>query len=138
MVSLPKAKPVVPVCVAAGLLLFTSLLPSARAQSTNPSGETTSMVVIVKEASTGEPIGAARITLQFSEPGGPQRFGKAKKLVYNAKTDTQGRYKFMDINKGPIVLTVTSPGHQSYGKELQLENDNQVFEVKLKKPQPLL
>jgi hypothetical protein len=34
-------------------------------------------------------------------------------------------------------LTVTAPDHQSYGKELQLEKEDQVFEVKLKKPQPL-
>ena len=71
-------------------------------------------------------------------PGGPGRFGKSQKITYGAKTDAQGRYKFMDINKGTIVLSVTATGHQAYGKELQLEKDNQVFEVKLKKPQPLI
>jgi hypothetical protein len=33
---------------------------------------------------------------------------------------------------------ITATAHQSYGKELQLDQDNQVFEIKLKKPQPLL
>ena len=96
------------------------------------------MTVFVKEAENGQPISQAHITLVFSEPGGPARFGKPKKISYNAKTDPQGRYKFTDINKGPILLTVTAPNHQTYGSELQLDKDNQVFEVKLKKPQPLI
>jgi len=96
------------------------------------------MTVVVREADTGQPIFQAHLTLQFTEPGGAARFGKARKISYNAKTDSQGRYKFQGINKGTIVLTVTATGHQSYGKELQLEKDNQVFEVKLKKPQPLI
>jgi uncharacterized GH25 family protein len=96
------------------------------------------MTVVVKEADTGQPIGQARITLQFKMPGGPGRFGKTQKIAYGAKTDAQGRYKFTDINKGTVVLTVTATGHQSYGKELQLDKDNQVFEIKLKKPQPLI
>jgi len=110
----------------------------ALAQATKPSDETTNMTVIVKESDTGQPIFQAHLTLQFTEPGGAARLGKAKKISYNAKTDSQGRYKFQGINKGAIVLTVTAPGRQSYGKELQLEKDNQVFEVLLKKPQPLI
>jgi Flp pilus assembly protein CpaB len=124
--------------VAASLLFFASLSSSAHAQGNKPSSETTDMTVVVKEYDTGEPISQARITLQFTEPGSYARFGKSKKISYDAKSDAQGRCKLVDINKGKIELWVTSPGHQSYGKELQLEKDNQVFEVKLKKPQPLI
>ena len=138
MLSFQHHKLFVAAWVAASLLFFASLSGSVPAQRAQPSSETTNMTVVVKEYDTGEPISQARITLQFTEPGGPERLGKAKKISYDAKADTQGRYKFMDINKGAIVLTVTAPGHQSYGKELQLEKDNQVFEVKLKKPQPLI
>jgi hypothetical protein len=124
--------------VAISFLLFASLIRPIHAQGQKPSSETTSMIVLVKEADSGQPISQARITLTFTEPGGPGRFGKSRKITYNAKADTQGRYKFQDINKGRIILTVTAPNHQTYGKELQLENDNQVFEIKLKKPQPLI
>jgi hypothetical protein len=96
------------------------------------------MTVVVKEADTGDPVGNARITLQFTEPYGPTIPRKGKKIVYNAKTDSQGRCKLIGINKGTIVLMITATAHQSYGKELQLDQDNQVFEIKLKKPQPLL
>jgi uncharacterized GH25 family protein len=124
--------------VSTGLLLFHGLCRIAPAQAGKASSETLNMIVLVKEADTGQPIGQAHLTLQFTEPGSLARFGKVNKITYNAKTDTQGRYKFVGINKGTIVLTVNVPGHQTYGKQLQLESDNQVFEVKLKKPQPLI
>ncbi|MGA3328532.1 MAG: carboxypeptidase-like regulatory domain-containing protein [Terriglobia bacterium] len=138
MFSSQHTKLFVAAWVATSLLLFTSLSRSTHAQGGKPSSETTNMTVVVKETDTGQPISQARITLQFTVPGGAARFGKPQKLTYNAKTDSQGRYKFMDINKGTIVLSVTAPNHQSYGKELQLDKDNQVFEIKLKKPQPLI
>jgi len=138
MFSSQHTKLFVAVWVAISLLLFTHLGGFPHAQDTKPSNDTTNMTVLVEEADTGQPIFQARLTLQFTEPGGPARFGKAKKIAYNAKTDIQGRYKFLGINKGTIVLTITASGHQSYGKELQLEKDNQVFEIKLKKPQPLI
>jgi len=121
--------------VAASLLLFTSLNNSARGQSELPSSETTNMIVLVKEADSGQPISQARLTLQFTEP---KVVGRGRKIVYNDKTDAQGRCKFSGINKGTIVLSVTATDHQSYGKQLKLEKDDQVFEIKLKKPQPLL
>ena len=138
MFSSQHTKHFVAAWVATSLLLFASLSRFARAQEGKPSSETTSMTVFVKEADNGQPISQAHITLVFSEPGGPARLGKPKKFSCNAKTDPQGRYKFTDINKGPILLTVTAPNHQTYGSELQLDKDNQVFEVKLKKPQPLI
>jgi hypothetical protein len=138
MLSSPHTKHFVAAWVAASLLLLASLSRPAQAQRVPLSSETTNITVVVKEAETGEPISQARITLNFTEPGGPDRFGKSKKLSYSAKTDSHGRCKFQDINKGKIVLTITATGHQSYGKELLLEKDNQVFEVRLKRPQPLV
>ena len=124
--------------VATSVLLFAGLSQFAFAQEGKVSDETTSMIVMVKEADTGAPVSQARITLQFSEPGGASRLGKSRKVSYSAKTDSNGRYKFTGINKGTITLTIFATGHQSFGKELQLEKENQVFEVKLKKPQPLV
>lgn len=124
--------------VAVSLLLCTGLSRSAYAQDEKPNHEPTNITVIVKEADTGEPISQAHITLQFWAPRGQEWHSKGKKIVYNAKTDSQGRCKLLAINKGTIVLAITAPSHQAYGKELQLEDDNQVFEVKLKKPQPLI
>ena len=138
MLSSQHTKHFVAAWVIANLLLFLSFSHYARAQGQKPSSETTTVIVQVMDADSGQPISGAGITLQFTEPGTPGRFGKSKKLSYNSKTNAQGRCKFPEINKGTITLSVTANGHQSYGKELQLQKDNQVFEVKLKKPQPLI
>ena len=91
-----------------------------------------SVNVVVKEADTGEAISQARLTLTFKS-------GKLHRTIsYGAKTNAQGRYRFTDIPKGTIRLFVTAERHQSYGKEIELEEDNQFIEVKLKKPQPQL
>ncbi len=139
MLSSQHRKMLVALCVAtSSSLFFTSLSRAAQAQGAKPSTDTTNMTVVIKENDTGEPVSQARVTLQFGVPHSqliPNR--KPKQIIYNGKTDAQGRCKFVEVNKGPIVLSINAAGHQTFGKELSLEKDNQVFEIKLKKPQPL-
>jgi len=88
--------------------------------------------VTVKEAETGKVISQARLTLTFKS-------GKLHRTVsYGAKTNAEGQYRFTNIPKGTIKLFVTAERHQSFGKEIDLEEDNQSIEVTLKKPQPQL
>jgi len=94
--------------------------------------------VVVKDADTGEPISQARLTMQFREPASLRCMERAKLISYSAKTNARGRYRFTNIPKGTIRLLVTAEHHKTDGKEYELEQDNQVIEVKLKKPQPLL
>jgi hypothetical protein len=142
MMSSRSAKSIVASLIGAGLLLSAGLVRSAHAQDQNqtPTKESGigNLIVEVKEAETGEPISQARLTLQFEDPPDLSKLKPPKKYFYSAKTNAQGRYKFTSINKGTIHLYVTMERHQSYGKELQFDKDNQVFEVRLKKPQPLL
>jgi hypothetical protein len=88
--------------------------------------------VVVKEAETGEVMSQARLTLTFKS-------GKLHRVVsYGAKTNAQGQYRFTNIPKGTVHLFVTAERHQSFGKEFELEQDDQTIEVKLKKPQAQL
>ena len=115
--------------VAVAILLFCRVSEAAQQQ---PIPEF-SLTIVVKEADTGDGISQARLTLTFRQPG------KLHHTVsYGAKTNPQGRYRFTNIPKGTVRLIVTAEHHQSYGKEIELEEDNQVIEVKLKKPQPML
>ena len=98
-------------------------------------GEYTGVTVSVKDAASDQPLANAHLTLVFSEP---RKLKRDKKLSYSAKTNPQGRYKFVHIPKGTIRLIVTAERHQSFGQDFELEQDNQVIEVRLKKPQPLL
>lgn len=95
--------------------------------------DVTSLHIVVKEAASGEPIYQAHLTLQFRIP---QRFRQDKWISYSAKTDKKGQYTFHRITKGQIRLMVTAEGHQSFGKEYEIEKDNPIIEVKLRKPQP--
>jgi Flp pilus assembly protein CpaB len=122
----------------AGVLLSAGLVRPMLAQEKEQESTTANLTVEVKDSESGQPLSQARLTLQFQERGNINQLKLPKKLSYSAKTNAQGRYKFTNINKGPIRLFVTAERHQSFGKEYQLEKDNQVIEVKLKKPQPLL
>jgi hypothetical protein len=101
-------------------------------------GERTNVTVVVTDAQTGQPINQARLTLEFTEPGDPSKLKRSKKLSYSAKTNAQGHYKFPSLPKGTIRLIVTAERHQTFSEEFELEKEDQVIEVKLKKPQPLL
>lgn len=100
--------------------------------------EESSLTVVVKEADTNEPINQAHLTLQFRVPGDQSKLKLPKHFAFSAKTNTQGRYRFTNIPKGTIRLVVTADRHQSFGKDFEVTEDNQVIEVKLKRPQPLL
>ncbi len=102
------------------------------------SADQTNVIIVVKEAETGQPIPNAKLTLQFRESGNPMKLKRRKHLSFSAKTNLQGRYKFVGVTKGTIRLLVTAERRQSSGQELELEHDDQVVEVKLRKPQPLL
>ncbi len=116
------------------VFLITGWTVPARAAAT----ERADFTVVVTEADDGEPIYQARLTLQFNESGSAVKLRRGKHITFSAKTNAQGRYKFIGIPKGTIRLLVTAEHHQSYGEELELTEDNQVIEVKLRKPQPLL
>jgi hypothetical protein len=96
--------------------------------------EYTNLNVLVRGAENDKPVFQARLTLQFRTPGK----GRSNRTTYSAKTNIQGRYTFTNIPKGSIHLFVTADNHQSYGKQLELEQDNQLIEVKLRRPQPIL
>ncbi|MGA2606859.1 MAG: carboxypeptidase-like regulatory domain-containing protein [Terriglobia bacterium] len=117
------------VFVGAEILLFCGVCKPAQQQ---PIPEV-SLTVVVIEAETGDPVSQARLTLTFKQQGRLHR-----SISYSAKTNAQGRYRFTNIPKETVRLLVTADRHQSFGKEIEVEEDNQVIEVKLKKPQPLL
>jgi len=132
MTPLIPRKDFIRVLVCAAPLVLAVRTPARAQTETVPR---TSITISVKEAETDQPISNAHLTLQFMEP---RKYRAAKPMAFSAKTNSQGRYKFQDIPKGTIRLTVTSEHRQSFGKEFDVAEDNPVIEVKLKKPQPLL
>jgi hypothetical protein len=118
-----------------GLVLAAGMAALLFSYRTAQAADRTNLYVVVKDAQSGEPINQAHLTLQFGEP---EKFGRRKPIAFSAKTNAQGKCKFPDLPKGPFRLIVTADHHQTFGKDYKLEQDDQVVEVKLKKPQPLL
>jgi hypothetical protein len=100
--------------------------------------ERATVTVLVKEAESDQPVAFARLTLQYREEGSKLKLKRGKTISLSAKTNPQGRYKFTNIPKGTIRLMVIADQRQTFGQEFELEQDNQLIEVKLRKPQPLL
>ena len=118
----------------AACLMFEAFRTPARAESVGR----TSITVVVTDADTRQPVYQARLTLQFREPGNPLKLKRSKPLAFSAKTNSQGSYRFTQIPMGTVRLIVTAEHHQTFSKEFEIDKDNQVLEVGLKKPQPLL
>ncbi len=100
------------------------------------SGDETSLIVYVRDASTQQPVFQARLTLQFNKNGG--KLKKRGLIQYSAKTNPQGRYRFTNIPFGTIQLIVTAHNHQTFSEQFQLTKANQVINIKLKPPHPLI
>jgi Carboxypeptidase regulatory-like domain len=96
----------------------------------------TTVQVLVKDATTGDPVYQAHLTLKFRKHGGLLR--RSEIVSYTAKTDKKGRCRFPLVPMGEITLMVTAPGHDTFGKLFEINKDLQVIEIKLKKPKPQL
>jgi hypothetical protein len=116
----------------AASLAFTASASPAWAEESN----LTNVNILVKEADTGEPIENAQITLRFKE--NPGKLKRARTISMTAKTNAQGKCKVPLVPKGTIKLLVTAERRQSFGREFEIEEDDPLIEITLRRPQPLL
>lgn len=93
----------------------------------------TNVTVLVTDAATHKPVFQAQLTLEFRDT----RSRLGRDISLSAKTDVQGKYKFSFIPMETVLLVVTAPHHQSFGKQFQITQPNQTIEAQLKAPQPL-
>jgi hypothetical protein len=114
------------------MLLASCIFFFARAQARSRP-PLTNVIVLVTDTPTNKPVFQARLTLEFRDP--ESRRGKI--MSFSAKTDLQGKYRFTFIPMGPVLLLVTDPNHQSFGKQFQITRQNQLLKVSLRRPQPL-
>jgi len=119
-----------------GLAIVGGLVAASQLRAGPPADDRVTIEIVVTDAESGNPVSQAHLTMLFTEPGNKLRFKRSRPTSYSAKTNPQGRCKFVDIPKGTIHLMVTADHHEAFGKDFEIEKDNQVVEVKLKKPQP--
>ena len=124
----------------AGMLcLAVAAVVSGSSSGPAPAVDTPGLITIivqVTDAKTEKPVNQAHLTLIFRSKEG--RSSRTKTLSYSAKTDAQGRCRFVYIPQGTVRLLVTEEGYQAFGREFDVSKDHSTLEVKLKPPQPLL
>jgi hypothetical protein len=120
----------------AGLVLAAATFCAAIGQAQQQQPNLITITVVVTDAKTEKPVNQAHLTLIFKEKlGNALRF---KTLSYSAKTDAQGRGRFVYVPEGTVQLMVTNEGYEAFGREFEVTKDHATLEVKLKAPQPLL
>jgi hypothetical protein len=105
-------------------------------EAQTPSPNLITITIVVTDAKTEKPVNQAHLTLVFRKKD--SRNSRTKTLSYSAKTDAQGRGRFVYIPEGTVQLMVTNEGYQAFGREFEVSKDHATLEVKLKPPQPLL
>ena len=121
------------------VFVFLQAVGVGRAIPSSDSPSYITITVVVTEADSGKPVNQAHLTLQFQTPKKKDNaLSRGKTLAYSAKTNAQGRCKFLFVPEGAVKLLVTEDRHQAFGKEFEVSKENATLEVKLKPPQPLL
>lgn len=85
----------------------------------------------------GKPVERANVRVVFKQ--GRRKLTLALTKIQHSwemKTSEQGVARIPPIPKGDILIQVTAPYYQTFGKTFQIEEDERVVEVKLNPPQP--
>jgi hypothetical protein len=93
----------------------------------------TKLTVQVNSIDTGKPIDRASVIVRFRHG----RNVNLKKIVTNweTKTNQQGSVSIPAIPQGEVTIQVIAQNYQTFGDVYQLDQENQVVTIKLKRPQ---
>ncbi|MGH9492777.1 MAG: hypothetical protein ACRD2K_04690 [Terriglobales bacterium] len=85
--------------------------------------------VVLKEHN-GKPVRNASVVLHLVNKKGKQARGG-----YQLKTDAEGKASFDGAPYGKLRIQVLTPGFQTFGEDFDINQPEQEFVIKLKKPQ---
>jgi len=123
----------------AAIILALTTGPAAALPRGSDSPDLITLSVVVTDAQSGKPINQAHLTLMFLQGRDPNNaFKRGKMISYSAKTNEQGRCRFVYIPSGTVKLLVTDAQHQTFGQEFEVSKEHSTLHVKLKPPQPLI
>lgn len=89
-----------------------------------------SLKFVVLKAHNGKPVRNASVVLHLVD-----KKGKQAKGGYQLKTDAEGKASFDGAPYGKLRVQVLTPGFQTFGEDFDIDQPEQEFVIKLKKPQ---
>jgi len=115
-------------CVVLAVLLL--LLGIAAAKDKNKPQEASNLSFVVLKDDNGKPVRNASVVLH--QVGGRGNQGQGGLQL---KTDAQGKASYAGIPYGKLRIQVIAPGFQTYGEDHEINQPEQEFVIRLKRPQ---
>jgi len=84
----------------------------------------------------GSPIERASVVVRFVEGRSIVKFGKKIRTTWETRTNTEGVAKVPSVPQGKVLIQVIAKGYQTFGKEFELDEEEQTIQIKLNPPQP--
>ena len=84
----------------------------------------------------GSPIERASVVIRFAEGRSVVKFGKKIRTTWETRTNTEGTVKVPAVPQGKVLIQVIAKGYQTFGKEFELDQEEQTIQIKLNPPQP--
>jgi hypothetical protein len=82
------------------------------------------------------PIERASVVVRFVEGRSIMKFGKKIRTSWETRTNTEGVAKVPAVPQGKVLIQVIAKGYQTFGKEFELDQEEQTIQIKLNPPQP--
>jgi hypothetical protein len=76
------------------------------------------------------PIADASVYLKFTE----DKLIRDKRIELDLKTNQKGVARSPDIPKGRVLIQIVSPGWKTFGQYYEINQDEQVIQINLKRP----
>lgn len=113
-----------------GVILAVLLLAVLVAARDKPAPATANLTFTVLKDYNGKPIRNASVILHDVNQRGRQSQGGLQ-----LKTDNEGKASYGGIPYGKLRIQVVAPGFQTYGQDYDINQPEQEFVIRLKRPQ---
>jgi hypothetical protein len=98
-------------------------------------GPQTTVISVTVTNPYDKPVNNAAVILDFI--GGPQwaKFGRHKRVHWEARTDSHGVAKFPPVPQGTLQLQIVAKTYQTFGNKYDIDTPEKSIDVKLNRPQ---
>ena len=83
----------------------------------------------------GNPVDRANVIVKFIQGRSKVKLGKRIMTSWEMKTNQEGWTKCPPIPQGRILVQVIAKGYQTYGQQIDVNEEERTVEVKLQEPQ---
>ena len=116
------------------LLVAAALLPAARPQ---PITAPMTKLSISVHTEGGHPIEGAEVIVRWhaNKKHPAARYGRAVNTTFEMRSNQEGQANMPPIPQGSILIQVNAKGYQTYGKVLDIDEEEKKIDIALNPPQ---